>query len=573
MPPSHCHKTRHFFADPVLRRWILGRLRNRWPVAETEEVIPHHPPYLDALPAADHERPQAIGLVDLPQIAPQGRVSLRLGGQTIELEATALDRLFAHGFDDPAAMAAAHGFVWTSQTDLSPAWIGALWRAWCERNAEIDTDSPIWAPETAAARVAAILDVTRRHGLPGPRAQTLTVLAAHAAFLLTHLDYWGPLATSSSLSAQGHALYRLGLDLGMEHTARLGLTIITEEAKRLVTASGVLREESSHAHLLYTRAIVDAWLAARRYRRAETGALQSLSGRLLAVIPALTLPGGIPLVGDVLPGDAPALLSGLHRDAPLDHGWTATLSADDGAALAALRDSHPLYDLESLRADGWLRVDLGRWAGLWHAAVEGWPFCPGHGHQDIASFELHLGSVPIFVDPGNGEPKAATLYRSAAVHNGLQLNGRSPYPPSRPSYNDAFRRDVAGPQPRLRAEFDGASLVFHGFSRLGGPGECVRGWRFTADSLVIDDFLKGTGRFELVRRLVTPLPASLQEDGTVLLTGPDGLRVIVDGGIPAILGTGSRSTADSTLVPVQVIEFVSPKANLPWRGQITVRLA
>jgi len=340
-----------------------------------------------------------------------------------------------------------------------------------------------------------------------------------------------------------------------------------------VTPSGVLREDSSHAHLLYTRAVVDAWLAARRRNRTEAGLLQALAGRLLAVIPALTLPGGMPLVGDVLPGDAPALLTGLHRDAPLDHGWTATLNADDRAALAALRDSRPLCDLESLRADGWLRVDLRRWAGLWHAAVEGWPFCPGHGHQDIASFDLHYEGIPIFVDPGNGDAKAAGLYRSAAVHNGLQLNGRSPYPPSRSFYNAAFRRDIAGPPPRLRAEFDGASLVFHGFSRLGGPGECVRGWRFTDDSLVIDDFLKGTGRFELVRRLVTPLSASLQEDGTVLLTGPDSLRLIVDGGMPAILGVGSRSTAEGGRVPVQVIEFVSPKANLPWRGQITVRLA
>jgi len=572
MPPSHCHKTRHFFADPVLRRWIFGRLRNRWPVVDGPEVVPHHPPYLDDLPTAEDEQPRPAGLADMPRAAPQGRVSLRLGTQTVEAEATALDRLFDHRFDDAEAMAAAHGFSWVGQADLGPAWIGALWQAWCAQHGDIDEDSPAWAPDIAAARVAAILDVTRRHGLPGPRAQTLKVLAAHAAFLVTHLDYWGPNATSSSLAAQGHALYRLGLDLGMEHTARLGLTIVTEEAKRLVTPSGVLREESSHAHLLYTRAIVDAWLAARRHDRPEAAALQSLAGHLLSVIPMLTLPGGMPLVGDLLPGDAPALLAGLRRDAPLDQGWTGTLDAGDRAVFAALRDSRPLADLEDLRADGWLRVDLGRWAGLWHAAVGGWPFHPGHGHQDIASFDLHYGNVPVFVDPGNGAPKAATLYRSAAVHNGLQLNGRSPYPVSRPFYNEAFRRDIAGPPPLLRAEFDGASLVFHGFSRLGGPGECVRGWRFTDTSLVIDDFLKGTGRFELVRRLVTPLPASLQEDGTVLLTGPDGLRLIVDGGVPAILGSGNRGTADGGLAPVQVIEFVSPKANLPWRGQITVRL-
>ena len=93
--------------------------------------------------------------------------------------------------------------------------------------------------------------------------------------------------------------------LGLEWAAECGARILEEEAKRIFSSSGVLREGSSHYHLLIARNYADAWLAARRHGRPEAAVLRDITSRAPAVVPWLILPGGMPLIGDVSPDCPP----------------------------------------------------------------------------------------------------------------------------------------------------------------------------------------------------------------------------------------------------------------------------
>jgi hypothetical protein len=231
-------------------------------------------------------------------------------------------------------------------------------------------------------------------------------------------------------------------------------------------------------------------------------------------------------------------------------------------------------DLEAIRPEGWLRVDTQGWGGLWHAAPDGWLEVGGCGHHDVGSCELHYDGVRLFVDPGGsplGDVNGAGLGRSAAAHGGLQLAGREPFPTDHPAYSDGFRRRVGGPAPSLRAEWDGASLASGGFAWLGGPSDVRRRWRFSGASLVIDDFVNGTGRFLVTRRLLTPLAVSPGDPGVLLLDG-GGKRFRLSAGLPLSVSSAYRWTGYGRAEPIRLIEM-DARVNLPWRGQILVETA
>ncbi len=379
----------------------------------------------------------------------------------------------------------------------------------------------------------------------------------------------GAPAPDSSTLLQVRTDYCQALDHGDEPAAATALAVLLADCDRLLGPSGVLREDSTACHLRLTHGFAEAWLAARRRHRPEAPRLEAILRRLLAALAALTLPGGLPEIGNVPADTPPAFLAGLLPGGPVDNGWLATLSAGDRRILLSLRDGERLHDLELLRADGWLRSDMGPWSGLWHAPPEGWPSVTGHGHHDVGSFALHYDGAPLFIDPGSPpSPNLAAAYRSASAHNGLTVDGHDPYPENRPTYSDAFRQAVGGPPPELRSAFDGVSLAFDGFDRLGGPRGASRRWRFAESNLTIEDIILGTGRKRIERRLVTPWPTVLDEGGVAVIRAGRDFRV--SGEIPAVLRPFRRWTASGDEQPLTVILF-SCRANLPWHGQLQIK--
>jgi hypothetical protein len=552
--------------DMVVWRWAMGRLTRRWPAPTA--FTPHHPPYLAEPPQAS--TPHDPAYAELASDKPPGRLVLPLAGRRADITADEVGGLFAAELGR-TVLQAVHAFAWLPlEPEIDDRWVSRIWGQWLDTYADADTDNPAWAPAVAARRALNLLDFAARRGLPGPRQRTLANLAAHGSVIAEGLDYWGEAATDHRLATEGLALFRLGLALKQDGFAQAGATILIEEAKRLFGSSGLLREGSTHLHLLIARDYVDGWLAARRHHRAEAAALEAICRRLLAPIPLITLSGGLPLVGDLAPDSPPAFLSILTPGGSADQGWGGLLAPEARTAVVALVEQSRSFDLEAPRADGWLRQDVGPWSGLWHANPSGWSPIPGGAHQDIGGFELHYEGVPVFVDAGCGcSGDEGKIYRSAAAHNGLQLNGLDPYPANRPHYTEGFRRSLAGLPPLLQAEFDGVTLAFQGYTHAMGRNEVRRRWRFEGTGFTIDDMVNGTGRASLTRRLITPLEVTL-EDGAALIAGP-AFTFKVSAEVPAELRPGKIWTAWGESRPAQAILF-GLRGKLPWRGQIRVEL-
>ena len=354
-------KVSQVVGDPVLRRWLMARALGRWP--GPPPFTAGRPPYLDGvtLPLPMAAQPAGLEYAELPAAEPTAPVTLPLPAETITVAPGQEDALMGRDFADTETLLGVHRFAWLPVVghDIDPAWVGALWRAWARRFGDQEKGWA-WHPYTAAERAINVLAFARRHGLPGQRADTLALLANHARAIAGRLEYFGEHNTSNHLANNGRGLFVLGLELGMDASADLGVCVLIEETRRILLPSGVLREGSSHYHLLLTRSYADAWLAARAHGRAETAELEAITRRALAVIPRLVLPGGLPLVGDVSPDCPPGHLSGLLPGGDLNSGWAGLLDEDTRQAFRALRDSCAPVAAEALLADGWLRADSAR---------------------------------------------------------------------------------------------------------------------------------------------------------------------------------------------------------------------
>lgn len=502
--------------DPVLRKWLWGRAFGRYPAAP--DFTPHRPDYLNALPDVVLKQPKPPHHFNaLPSGAPYNAASLPLPGKTIDLHPHKDLTVFHDSYDDIETLLALHRFAWLPILDdtIEPRWVNALWQAWLTHFKEPD-DSWAWHPYTAAERVINILDYARRFGLPGEQQETLTALAQHGPAIAERLEYLGETNTSNHLSNNGRGLYRLGLALGLSDCIGRGADILLKEAARIFMPSGVLREGSSHYHLLLTRNYADAWLAARENKRAEERPLRDIVKRALSVISHLSLPGRFPLVGDISPDCSPQFLSGFHG---ADTGWLKQQTVDSQQALNTLITETTPASLDDLIRDGWLRFDNGLWSGLWYVSPGGWAPMPSHAHQDIGSFELHYKTDPIFIDLGRGaygETGDAVFYRSGEAHNSILLQHQDPYPPNKPYYNDVFRQDVCGEPPLLHATDDRVELIHYGYSRRRGIKAAERSWQFDQNSFQLTDKVTGSRRVNITRMLHTQLPVQQTENGIKL---------------------------------------------------------
>ena len=540
-------KGRQMGSDPVLRRWLLGRLFGQWPGEPTFRA--HCPPYLDGLLPLTLETPHTdLKEGDPPPLTP---IELRLPGLRLNLAPGDECGLFQRPFDDVESLLGLHRFAWINASDgeVDPAWVWALWGVWCEGYQTPD-ETWAWHPYTAAERAINILAFSRRHGLPGPRDETIRILAGHAPAIADRLEYFGDHHTSNHLANDGRGLYLLGLDLGLPNSTEIGARILTEEAARIFRPSGILREGSSHSHLLLAHNYAGCAAAAEKADRPEADALETIAKKARSVIPHLKLPGGFPLVGDISPDCSPRGL--LEKN-------------DDKATPDASRNS--------LAADGWLRADFGPWSGLWHGAPGGWAQMPGHGHQDMGSFEIHYDDQPVFIDPGRGaygETGDAALYRSGRVHNTLLMNGADPFPANKPYYNEKFRRHIGGPAPQLTKTKDTVSLTHSGFVRLNGGGTVSRDWSFSDTSVVLHDRIDGHGGHTISRSFCTPLEVHAEGAGLMLKGKDVNFRICGEAAHFAITA-GKRWTAYGVSTAATFITLET-RANLPWSATVKLEI-
>ena len=566
-------KTRRLFEDPVLRRWTIGVALGRY--SRPGPFVAHRPRYTEGLPfphrddAPDHDAVASFG--QAPRQRPHAPMMLALSGIEFVVTPDAPEKLFEQAFTDTEVLLAVHRFAWLplAGPDVDPNWVDALWRLWLRKFSEPDA-SWAWHPYTAAERAINILDFSERHGLPGVASETIKSMSCHAEAIAQRLEYFGEHNTSNHLSNNGRGLYRIGLALGLRRATDLGRAILQSEADRLFGAAGLLREGSTHYHLLLSRNYVDVWLAAERAGRPEAGALKKIAERCLAALTHLALPGGFPLVGDISPDCPPDFLMGLLPGAAEDQGWCELLTPASRQAIGDLKRAAPQPTSDEAAADGWIRVAHGDWALLCHAPPSGWPQMPGHAHQDFGSFEAHWADIALIVDPGRGaygESGEAAFYTTAAAHNGMTIDDSAPYPWTKPYYDAKFRHAVCGPDPIVERGVDHMVIIHNGFSRLADIGEARRSVAPTDASLVVVDQIAGSGSHVIQRRLHTPWPVSI-EGKFALIHTPAGIFRAHAGG-PVQVIQSKRWTAYGKSEVVHVIT-AEARMDLPARATFTI---
>ena len=537
-------------SDPILRQWIIGRLFGRW--QGEPAFTQHRPSYLrDLLPIPPESR--TVHFSSLRTSKPKSVLKINLPCEVITLSPGEETKLFKHNFSDIETKLALHRFAWLTEPEeqLPVDWVASIWHAWAENFSNVD-DSWVWHPYTTAERAINILKFMKRFGVPGSKEKNLSILSTHATAIIKKLEYFGDHHTSNHLANNGRGLFLVGLMLGLKQTTDLGGRILIEEAKRIFHPSGILREGSSHYHILLARNYDEVANAAKKYNRKESTILRSIADKAHTTAKLLILPGGLPLVGDISPDQTPEFL------------------------LKQLKLINTTYrpsnkELFPLERAGWYRKDIGPFSALWHVAPKGWSQMPGHGHQDTGSFELHCNEDRIFIDPGRGhygEIGDAALYRSAAVHNTLIVDGVDPYPPNKPYYCDKFRRTYGGPFPRVEVSNNNLKLTHYGYERLEGVKQVTRNWKFTKNSIEIIDMVNGEGKHRIDRILITPLRVEHNDDKISLHSAKSVYLLITDFD-PKITVIPIWQSYGSSFMGSAII--FSRRESLPWTGKLRLK--
>jgi hypothetical protein len=565
MTSAILRKARHLLDDPVLRRWLLRRIAGL--EKSPRKFSTGAPPYLGQPNASNAEQrsPRWTGRASAQRFRPiDGTVKIDLPGLSVDVSSDNPGALFDRDYPDLETLLAAHRFAWVplAGPGVDAGWVNAIWEAWIARYNTNRNGWP-WHAYTAAERAINIIDFADRFGLPGNREDSVQSLAGHAETIRNNLEYFGEHYTSNHLSNNGRGLLRIGVALGIEEYAEDGAKILIAEAGRIFGRSGLLNEGSSHYHLLVTRNYIDAWLAADKAGIEHAPILEDIAEQAVAAVSGLCLPGGMPLIGDISP-DAPpayfALLTGAETD---DRRWPSMMNEEYRIAVTNLVSRVTPVSPDRLSEDGWHRFGKDDWLALAFVPPDGWPPMPGHGHQDLGSFELHDGISEVIVDPGRGS-YADPEYASAGVHSGVMIDGQEPAPVNRPYYDDAFRRRVVPQMPEFERTRTGRVLRSFGFARVRGIEKFERQWRFKGGAVEILDTIQGSGKRRIDRRYVTSTDVEIS-DGFALLSA-NGRRWRLRTEIAPTVKPATRWMAYGEGRPGSVITFGQTE-KLPFEGK------
>lgn len=353
---------------------------------------------------------------------------------------------------------------------------------------------------------------------PAVRAAMDESLALHAAYLRRHLerDVGG-----NHLLKNVKALVGLAVHLGDDALLRRALRHLVREIGRQVLPDGGHYERAPAYHCQVLADLADlAALLGDAAPSELVGAVDRMRGWLGLVL----LPDGtVPLLNDGFPVPD-VLVAALRPGPPSPDG--VTVLPDTG--LVVLR-----------RGGTFVLADVG-------------PPCPddlpAHAHADTLGFLMYAGTRRVVGERGTSTYAAGSLRddeRGTAAHSTLQVDGADS--------TEVWAGFRAGRRARATLEAaldDGVTCTLtashDGFRHLPGHPVHRRTWQVDALGLRVTDTVTGTGRHDLVIRLVDTDEAALRRREAVFTRGATEVAV----------GWGKRRQTS-------VLEH-STTADLPW---------
>jgi hypothetical protein len=344
-------------------------------------------------------------------------------------------------------------------------------------------------------------------------AQLWSFFDESAAWIDTHLEYYGPVRTNNHFLNNGRALIVAGCVLGNDVWLMTGLNIVEHFAPELFPVDGFLREGSSHYQLIVAGWLFDvlvfASLALPATRLAQLEALAQDVGRACARFAAI-LPNMDQHIGDISPDLHPRL------------------------TLARLRLFYSERLAEEVVGNAlgeWLFAERGQSALLAHATRNWPPTYTTHAHADLCGFIWTHAGCPILADAGRQDymPRSeARAQLGPTAHNTLLVNGVGALAAS------VLRAGLWYPQPyadarlEVDASADGFVLRHNGFVRIPGVSWHKREVRLVVGGLDVIDSVEGCGSVEMALYWHFA-PGWVDESDDTLASSAGRLRVKIDG--------------------------------------------
>ena len=310
----------------------------------------------------------------------------------------------------------------------------------CTMDVALRAVSWIWALGFFADAAACRSDSCRK--------DILASLWLHGEFIAANLEISD--VNGNHYLADGIGLIALGALFRHSAIARRwldrGQQILEDALNRQVHEDGVDFEQAIAYHRLVLEACLTGLIMLRRAGRDLPGPAIARLGRMCDYVVAYTRPDGLaPLIGDADDGRIQAL----GTQPPGDHRYllaigAAVLSRPDLAAVdGGWKDEAYWWfgpegdgvegnEVESLQRStafptgGVFVMRRGTTHLIADAAEVGLAGRGGHGHNDVLSFELVLGGMPLVTDCGafvyTASPEWRNRFRGTASHNTVQVD-------------------------------------------------------------------------------------------------------------------------------------------------------
>ncbi len=297
--------------------------------------------------------------------------------------------------------------------------------------------------------------------LPVPPSPELALrITGHLVRAGNHLERYLSTWFSPNTHLTGEALGLLYLGTQLPHLSAAarwrdtGWQILTDQLPRHIQADGVYFEQATWYHRYTVDFYLHAILLAEANGLSVSDEMRTRVGKALEYLRAISRGDGtFPIVGDD-DGGKLAVLDGKSQNQSgsalaigglvLDRSDLAASALQPGAEVAWLLGAGEVARFQAMsatadevssqafRASGSFVMRSGKDGDgsmmLLDCGVHGAMNC-GHAHADILSFDLTVGTTPVFVDPGTGsytaDPERRDRFRSSMAHNTVTIDGQS----------------------------------------------------------------------------------------------------------------------------------------------------